>query len=473
VQSSAPVVEQSIVVVVARDEDVKAVEVPVATIALASDTGADADDTEGCCASCEDHSDPQVHFLLPTRILAILILACAIGNIAAGFSVFTYFTTVNSGAWWAAIAPLFTAGLAGYGGKRSIQYAAMFFAFAGCVTGIVGAALDGQSLQTFHGYQSCTVNAVSSSLCDCVSTSATVQYQLTSTSPFYTHTCSTILSSTGFIRTLGASVAFCSLQVIFNAMLIGLLVASMSERVRRAITCNGCVSEYQEPESSVVANANAEPVTQPQVLMGLDYSESKAVENVFAMRVVAVVVAIFAVGQLAAGMSSFTFFTNVWSGAWWACILPSMAALLALIAKTRLQILLSFFFAVLGAATSVVGAAVDGTSAMTFNFYIACSATDPSGRNCLCTDGQATLTYPVATSSPWFSRSCATILSNTGYLGTIKASTAFSAMQCIATSVLVLMVLMSLNKRCQWWWSCDQSTEATVADAKPEIELSA
>lgn len=100
---------------------------------------------------------------------------------------------------------------------------------------MIGGSLDGGLLQTFNSYTACNVNAASISVCDCTNSVTVTKYTLTPASPFYTHTCSSILEGNGFVKTLGASVAFCSLQVIFNAALVSVLLSSMIGRCRRSI----------------------------------------------------------------------------------------------------------------------------------------------------------------------------------------------------------------------------------------------
>jgi len=411
------------------------------------------DDSADCCTEAGSFGDletPHVYLLTPVRILSVLILICAVGNIASGFSVFTYFTTVNSGAWWAAIFPLLSCTFAAHGGKRLFQLLAILFAFGACITGIVGASVDGNLLTTFNGYSACNVNAASTSICDCTNTITTTQYTLTATSPFYTHSCSTILLGNGFVKTLGASVAFCSLQVILNSLLILLQAAAMIGKVRRAISCNFCVSDKSY-------SVDQETEGEKEGVLGLDW-KSESLENVRIIRILALFIGIFAVGQLASGFSAYTFFTNVNSGAWWACIFPFASIAVALLGKTRQHYLIAMGLAVLSVVLSIVASGVDGTAALTFNFYQTCTPADPAGLNCLCTaDGTTMIKYPIATSSAFFARTCASVLSSSGYLGTIKASVAFNAMQVLVSSALVGTLFISMNRRCMWWWSCSDA----------------
>jgi len=411
------------------------------------------DDSADCCTESGSFGDletPHVYLLTPVRIVCALILICTVGNIAAGFSVFTYFTTVNSGAWWAAIFPLLSCTFGAHGGKRLFQLLSILFAFGGVVTGIVGGSIDGKLLSTFNGYSACTVDAASTSICDCTNTFSVTQYTLTSTSPFYTHSCSTILLGNGFVKTLGASVAFCSMQVIFNTLLILLQTAALIGKIRRSISCNWCVSEKSY-------SVDQETEGEKEGVLGLDW-KSESLENVRVIRILCLFIGIFAVGQLAAGFSAFTFFTNVNSGAWWACIFPVATIAASLLSKTRVHFLIAMGLAALSVVVSIVASGVDGTSALTFNFFLSCTPSDPAGVNCLCTaDGTTMINYPIATSSAFFARTCATVLSNTGYLGTIKASVAFNAIQVILSSALVGTFFVSLNRRCMWWWSCSDA----------------
>lgn len=440
------IVEMAPIKAVAEGEAAKSAETPAAT-AVAEQTF---DDSADCCTESGSFGDletPHVYLLTPVRILCALILICTVGNIASGFSVYTYFTTVNTGAWWAAILPLFSCTFAAHGGKRLFQLLAIVFAFGACITGIVGASVDGKTLSTFNGYSACTVNIASTSICDCTNTVTVTQYTLTSTSPFYTHTCSSILIGNGFVKTLGASVAFCSLQVIFNTLLILLQAAAMIGKVRRAISCNWCVSEKSY-------TVDQETEGEKEGVLGLDW-KSESLENLRLVRGLALLVGIFAVGQLAAGFSAYTFFKNVQSGGWWACLFPFASIAYAAMSKTRQHYLICMCLAMVSVALCIVACGVDGTSALTFNFYQACTPADPSGQTCLCTpDGTTIINYPIATSSSFFARTCADILSSTGYLSTIKASVAFNAIQVLLSTALAGTIFVSLNRRCFWWWSC-------------------
>lgn len=360
---------------------------------------------------------------------------------------------VNHGAWYAAICPLIASSAALYGGKRAWQIVALLFALGGCISGVIGSSLDGGLLQKFNSYTSCAVNSASISLCDCTDTVQITQYMLTSASPFYTHSCDTILLGNGFLKTLRASVAFCSLQVILNALLIVVLLAAMIGRCRRTVTCNFCVAAYHDEETP----------GEKEGCCGFDWLAVGDVPLLTPIRCVAAFVGIWSIVQLAAGFSSYTFFavgagyTSVTTGAWWAAILPFCAAVVAAYGQARKHILAGLVLALLGAAVSVVACGVDGTTAMTFNAYKSC-VSPASDSNCVCSDILATTTsYLVAPSSPFFSRSCASVLSNTGYLGTIKASTAFSALQVITSSALAFLCTLSLNRRCVWWLACNEA----------------